>query len=175
MGDTYQSVGPRRYLDRFLAEYSLREEDVRDRIKVDTPEPWLSGATPEEEYFGTRVPASLAWRFPCAGDKAALAFCEEIAEEMVRAFGTLTPRRWHVSTGNGPEPGPSGRVPRIWIVGRDLAYHQTPDDWAGDIYYGKGSRWSHPEHTPGRYRRPDEHSAAVRSTGFGRDGPEGAS
>src|SRR4051794_40263685 len=31
---TYEAVGPRQYLDRFLAEYGLNEEHVRDRIKV---------------------------------------------------------------------------------------------------------------------------------------------
>jgi hypothetical protein len=36
---TYESVGPRRYLDRFLAEYGLSEEHVRDRIKVRTHGP----------------------------------------------------------------------------------------------------------------------------------------
>jgi len=28
---TYEAVGPRQYLDRFLAEYGLKEEHVRDR------------------------------------------------------------------------------------------------------------------------------------------------
>ena len=86
--------------------------------------------------------------FPCAGDNAALAFCEEIAEEMVRAFGIAHAEAVARINRQWSKPGPSGRVPRIWIVGLDLAYHQTPDDWAGDIYYGKGSRWSHPDTHP---------------------------
>ena len=43
---------------------------------------------------------------------------------------------------------PVSGVPRIWIVGLDLAYHQTPDGWAGDIYYGKDSHWWRPEGRP---------------------------
>lgn len=44
-------------------------------------------------------------------------------------------------------PGP-GRVPRIWIVGLDLVYHETPDHWAADIYYGHGSFWWLPDAGP---------------------------
>jgi hypothetical protein len=61
----------------------------------------------------------------------------------------LTPRRVARVNRQWSEPGPSGRVPRVWIVALDLAYHQEPDDWAGDIYYGKDSRWWHPEAHPG--------------------------
>ena len=140
-GDTYQSVGPRRYLDRFLAEYGIREEQVRDRIKVHTSEPWMSGATPEEEYLVHESLLRSHGEFPCAGDNEALAFCEEIAEEMVRAFGIAHGEAVARVNRQWSEPGRSGGVPRIWIVGLDLVYHQTPDDWAGDIYYGKDSHW----------------------------------
>jgi hypothetical protein len=148
MGDTYESVGPRRYLDRFLAEYGLREEDVRDRIEVDTHEPWVSGGTPEEEYLVHESLLRSHGEFPCAGDNEALAFCREIAEEMMRAFGISHTEAAARVNRQWSEPGASGRVPRIWIVGLDLAYHQTPDDWAGDVYYGKDSRWWHPEADP---------------------------
>ncbi len=139
--NTYESVGPRRYLDRFLAEYGLREDDARDRIRIRAPEPWVSGRWSEEEYL---VHASLLrshGEFPCAGDHEALAFCQEIAGEMGRAYGIPHAEAVARINRQWSEPGPSGRVPRIWIVGLDLAYHQTPDDWAGDMYYGKDSLW----------------------------------
>src|SRR5215211_1487128 len=75
--------------------------------------------------------------FLCAGDNEALVFCREIAEEMVRAFGISPTEAVARVNRQWSEPGPSGRFPRTWIVGLNLAYHQTPDDWAGDIYYGK--------------------------------------
>jgi hypothetical protein len=84
-----------------------------------------------------------------------LAFCQEIAEEMVRAFGIAHAEAVARINRQWSKPGPSGRVPRIWILGVDLAYHQMPDDWAGDIYFGEGSRWWHRRHTLSRYHRPD--------------------
>jgi hypothetical protein len=67
---------------------------------------------------------------------------------MVRAFGishveavARVNRQWS-------QPDLSGRVPRIWIVGLDLVYHQTPEEWAGDIYYGNDSSWWQPEAHP---------------------------
>ena len=67
---------------------------------------------------------------------------------MVHAFGiTYTEavarinRQWSTA-------GASGRVPRIWIVGLDIAYHQSRHDWAGDIYYGVHSHWRRPNGHP---------------------------
>lgn len=39
-----------------------------------------------------------------------------------------------------------GRVNQAWghldhIGGKDLTFHESPDDWARIIYYGKDSRW----------------------------------
>jgi hypothetical protein len=146
--DAYESVGSRRYLDRLLAEYHLREADVRDRIKVHTPEPWMSGGTSEEEYLVHESLLRSHGEFPCAGDNEALAFCRKIAEEMVRAYGI--PRAEAVARVNQhwSEPGPSGRVPRIWIIGLDLVYHETAAFWAGDIYYAKDSQWWRPDAHP---------------------------
>jgi hypothetical protein len=148
MDDTYASVGPRRYLHRFLAEYSLREQHVRDRIKVHTHAARVSGATPEEDYLVHESLLRAHGEFPCAGDNEALAYCEEIADEMVRAFGIAHTEAVARINRQWSTPGPSGRVPRIWIVGLDPIYHQTPDEWAGDIYYGRDSRWWHPEAHP---------------------------
>lgn len=49
--DTYEAVGPREYLDRLLAEYHLREEDLGDRIRVRTPPQWMSGMVAPQEYL----------------------------------------------------------------------------------------------------------------------------
>ncbi len=73
MGDIYESVGPRRSLDRFLAEYDLREVHVRDRMKVHTHEPLVSGGTPEEEYLVHESLLRSHGEFPCAGDNEAFA------------------------------------------------------------------------------------------------------
>jgi hypothetical protein len=32
-------------------------------------------------------------------------------------------------------------TPRTWIAGLDVIYHETPESWAHDIYYGPGSYW----------------------------------
>lgn len=143
--DTYVSVGPRPYLDRFLTEYGLREEHVRDRIKVRTPGPWASGRTAEEEYLVHESLLRPHGEFACAGDNEALAFCQEIADEMVRAYRITRTEAVARINRHWSAPGPSGRVPRIWIIGLDLVYHETAADWAGDIYYGKDSQWWRPD------------------------------
>ena len=47
----------------------------------------MSGGRPEEEYLVHESLLRSHGEFPCAGDDEALAFCEEIAEEMMRALG----------------------------------------------------------------------------------------
>jgi hypothetical protein len=132
--DTYESVGPRRYLDLFLAECGLRKAHVRDRIKVRSHEPWVSGGTSEDEYLVHESLLRSHGEFPCAGDQEALAFCRAIAEEMGRAYGIPHAEAVARINRHWSQPDPSGRLPRIWIVGLDLAYHQTRDEWAGDMY-----------------------------------------
>jgi hypothetical protein len=83
---TYESVGSRRYLDRFLAEYGLGEEQVRDRIKVRADGRRVPGGAAEETYLVHESLLRSHGEFPCAGDREALAFCQGIAEEMVRAY-----------------------------------------------------------------------------------------
>jgi hypothetical protein len=114
LGAAYESVGPRRYLDRFLAEYGLSEERVRDRIKVRTDGPWGSGGAAEATYLVHQSLLRSHGEYPCAGDQEALAFCRGIAEEMVRAYGI--PRVEAVARVNRQwsQPDTSGRVPRIW-------------------------------------------------------------
>jgi hypothetical protein len=146
--DTYVSVGPRRYLDRFLAEYHLSEERVQDRIRVEGPPPDASGWESHCQYLVHESLLRSHGEFPCAGDDEALAFCREIVDEMVRAYGLSRAEAVERINQHWSEPGPSGRVPRIWIVGLDLAYHQLAADWAGDMYYGKHSQWWRPDAHP---------------------------
>ena len=144
----YESVGPKEYLDRLLDEYQLTEDDVRGKIQVRTPPPWTSGRAAEREYLVHDSLLRSHGGFPCAGDAEALSFCGQIAEEMVRSHGI--PYREAVARINRQwsDPGPSGRTPRIWIVGLDLAYHETPQYWASDIYYGHDSHWWIPDTSP---------------------------
>ncbi|WP_156934773.1 hypothetical protein [Pseudonocardia spinosispora] len=145
----YVSVGPSVYLDRFVDEFGLTEEEVRGRViaKLNVPF-WSDGARSNEEWFVHESLLRSCGEFPCAGDAKALEFCREIVEEMVTTLGVprdeavaRVNRQWSV-------PGESGDVPRVWIVGLSIAYHEDPHTWAGNIYYGHGSRWWDPSSTP---------------------------
>jgi hypothetical protein len=144
----YESVGPKDYLDRFLDEYQLTEHGVRAKIHIRTPSPSTSDRASEREYLVHESLLRSHGEFPCAGDAQALNFCAAIAEEMVRSYGI--PYREAVARINRQwsDPGPSGRTPRIWMVGLDLAYHETPQFWASDIYYGHDSHWWTPDARP---------------------------
>lgn len=143
--DTYEAVGPREYLDRFLAEYRLREEELRDRIRVRTPPRWTSGQVPPQEYLVHESVLRSHGQFPCAGDNEALAFCEEIVDAMVRGYGISHSEAAARVNRQWSQAGPPGRVPRVWIVGLDIAYHEEADYWAAAIYYGPDSRWWDPD------------------------------
>ena len=73
---------------------------------------------------------------------AAEAYCREIVDDMVRLFSIgrqeaikRVNRHWQgVSSAAEPEYG--------------LMTHQTTDDWAHDIYYGKQAMWWRPGSNP---------------------------
>ena len=140
----YEEVGPRRYLDRLLEEYRLTEGEVRERIQVAIPWPGAS----EAHYLVHESLLRSHRPFPCAGDTQALRFCQEIAEEMVRRYGIANHEAVARVNRQWSDPGQSGRIPRIWIVGLDIAYHETAHFWAADIYYGHDSRWWSPDARP---------------------------
>jgi hypothetical protein len=144
----YESIGPREYFDRFLAEYGLSEEQVRERIKVRAESSLIPGGAAKEIFLVHRSLLRSHGEFPCAGDHEALAFCRRVAEEMARAY--RIPRAEAVARINRQwsHPDGAGRVPRVWIVGLDLVYHETADHWAGDIYYGHDSFWWLPDADP---------------------------
>lgn len=140
--DMYESVGSREDLDRFLAEYHLSEDHIRDRIQVRNPPPTPAGDVSRPEYHIHESLLRAHGEFPCAGDSEALAFCCEIAEEMVRVHGISRSEAVARVNRQWSEPDdPSGRVPRCWIVGADLVYHDEAANWATGIYFGFEGRW----------------------------------
>ncbi len=72
-------------------------------------------------------------------------FCGEIAAHMMRRFGISR----HEAVGRvnrlWSQPDTRGVVPRVWIVGLDIAYHDTEAQWASRIYFGNQPRWWDPE------------------------------
>jgi hypothetical protein len=136
----YEPVGPKVSLDRFLDEYGLTAGDVGDKITVRTLI-GIDGGPGDLQYMIHEALLRSHGEFPCAGDAVALGFCREIAEEMVIAFGITRHEAVARINRQWSEPADDGRTPRVWIVGLDIAYHQTREYWARTIYYGKESYW----------------------------------
>ena len=134
--DEYVHVGLKRDLDRLLDEYGLSPADVADlvRSKVHRFGPnWT-----EEQWSVHQSILRSHGEFPCAGDQEALEFCREIVQTMTRRFGisadeavALVNAQWSVPH------APGGPVPRVWLVGLDIAYHWEVDTWA-EVCYGIG-------------------------------------
>ena len=125
----YEVLGLREDLDRFLAENRLIEGDIRDRIRTRTI-PGRPGKTTEQLYLLHESALRSHGEFACAGDLQALTFCREIAAEMVRSYGISLDEAVARINRQWSDPGRSARTPRIWIVGIDLVYHETPQYWA---------------------------------------------
>ncbi|WP_410812224.1 hypothetical protein [Micromonospora sp. 067-2] len=143
--EAFETVGPREYLDRLLTEYQLDEQELGDQIRVRTPPRWLPNEIPTQEYL---VDASLLRShgdFACAGDTEALAFCENIINAMTTGYGISRNEAVARLNKHWSHADPPGRVPRVWIVGLDIVYHEEAESWAALIYYGPDSRWWDPE------------------------------
>jgi len=71
-------------------------------------------------------------KFEFETDARSQAFCTSIADEMVRLFGISADEA-------------IGRVNREWrsqpMADDDIAYRETEDYWAKNIYFGKASEW----------------------------------
>lgn len=143
--ESFETVGSREDLDRLLAEYHLDEEQLGDRIRARQPPRWLSGAIPPQEFLVHASVLRSHGDFPCAGDKEALAFCEDIVDMMVSGYGISHGEAVARVNQHWSHADPPGRVPRIWIVGSDIVYHEEAEVWAALIYYGPDSRWWDPE------------------------------
>ncbi|MEO8068888.1 MAG: hypothetical protein ABI599_14420 [Flavobacteriales bacterium] len=66
-------------------------------------------------------------------DEESRAFCDEVVEIMKQTFGIA-------------DEEAVGRMNRLWKGGsflgpEDMLYHEEPDYWAHNIYYGADSRW----------------------------------
>lgn len=139
-------VGSRGDLIRLLAEYGLEASDVEGLTSTRTPV-GVGGAPGPAEYLVHESVLRSHGEFPCAGDAEALTFCRQIADEMVTRFGipeaeaiARINQHWSMNlTSDGP---------RVWIVGLDIAYHETAEFWAHDMYYGPDSHWWLPGATP---------------------------
>ncbi|GAB3828435.1 hypothetical protein GCM10027610_013370 [Dactylosporangium cerinum] len=145
--EVFEPVGPRDYLDRLLTEYHLDGQELAGRIKSRQPPRWTSGEMPELEYLVHESVLRSHGDFACAGDAEAQAFCEDIVAAMTRGYGI--PRSEAVARVNKhwSHADPPGRVPRVWIVGLDIVYHEEAVYWAALMYYGPDSRWWDPEAT----------------------------
>jgi hypothetical protein len=143
----YVRLGPRKSLDRFLAEYALTAADVHGDIVVRVP-PGAGGSPGEAEYLVHESLLRSHGEFPCAGDAEALGFCREIAEDMVTTFGITQQEAVARINRQWSDPATDGHTPRIWIVGLDIVYHELPEYWAKTIYYGNDFYWWAPGATP---------------------------
>ncbi|HKE65048.1 MAG TPA: hypothetical protein VKB59_10425 [Micromonosporaceae bacterium] len=137
---SFVPVGPADDLRRFLAEYDLDDAAVRGLVRQRRVAVGPAGRV-EIVYD---VHASLLrshGEFPCAGDATALKFCRRVVNEMVRRYGIAKSEAVARVNRAWSDPDDSGTVPRIWIVGLDIVYHDTAEDWAARIYYGSQPRW----------------------------------
>jgi hypothetical protein len=136
----FECVGNAEDLARFLAEYSLERDDVRGLIAERTPT-GIGGKPGPSEYMVHRSLLRSHGEFACAGDAEALAFCWQVAAEMVDLFGISLQEAVARVNRHWSQPDGDGRVPMLWIVGLDLVYHEEPDYWARTIYYGPNCDW----------------------------------
>ena len=74
----------------------------------------------------------MSRRFLFQVDARGRAFCDRIADEMIRRFGIS-------------EDEALGRINELWrgvdFEPQDLRYHETEEYWANDVYFGHGSLW----------------------------------
>ncbi|WFE30297.1 hypothetical protein O7623_14395 [Solwaraspora sp. WMMD791] len=127
---SWVAVGPRPYLDRFLREYRLTEAGLAERPRTRPARSWVDGEAFDVEYLVHESVLRSYGEFPCAGDAEALAFCEEIADLMVSRYGLSRDAAVAVVNRQWSEAEPGEREPRMWIVGFDIVYHETPEYWA---------------------------------------------
>jgi len=142
-GREFVCVGRAEDLARFLAEYGLDRDDVQGLVAERTP-PGPGGKPGPPAYLVHRSLLRSHGEFPCAGDAEALAFCWQVADEMAALSGISLREAVARVNRHWSQAGADGRVPRVWIVGLDLVYHEEPDHWAHCIYYGPDCNWRGP-------------------------------
>jgi hypothetical protein len=100
---------------------------------------WIGDDAFEVEYLVHESLLRSNGEFPCAGDPEALHFCREIADEMVSAFGVTGDEAVAAVNRQWPNAESAGRSPRVWIVGLDIVYHETPEYWSAHIFHSHSS------------------------------------
>jgi hypothetical protein len=125
----YHPVGPRKYLDRLLAEYQLSDADVAEAVTVRTPA-GAGGKPGSPEYLIRETLLRPHDPFPCAGDAEAREFCLSIASEIVLTARITLQEAIERINQHWSEPAPGRPAPRTWIVGEDIVYHEDPEYWA---------------------------------------------
>jgi hypothetical protein len=136
----YVPIGPKPYLDRIRLEYRLTREDLRNKVRSRKESFWIGGKAFEREYLVHESLLRSHGEFPCAGDAQAVGFCREIAGAMVSSFGITYEDAVARVNRHWSDSEPASRTPRVWIVGLDLAYHETAEGWARDIYNSHTAR-----------------------------------
>jgi hypothetical protein len=136
----YVPIGPKPYLDRFVNEYRLTRQDLHNKVRSRKESFWIGGKAFERGYLVHDSLMRSHGEFPCAGDAQAVGFCRAIASAMVSSFGITYEDAAARVNRCWSDPEPAGRTPRVWIVGLDLAYHETPVGWAADIYNSHTAR-----------------------------------
>jgi hypothetical protein len=125
----YHRVGPRKYLDRLLAEYQLSDGDVAGAVTVRTP-PGAGGKPGPPEYLLRETLLRSHDPFPCAGDSEAREFCLSIASEIVLTAQITLQEAIERINQHWSKPAPGQAAPRMWIAGQDLTYHEDAAYWA---------------------------------------------
>lgn len=124
----YVCLGPLEYLRRFVEEFHLAAAELDGKV-VTTPTGWCGTQSGLDEYWVHESLLRSQGEFPCAGDREALAFCRDIVTAMV-ARGVVDEYAVRLVNRLWSDPDEGGRVPRTWIVGLDIAYHELPEHWA---------------------------------------------
>jgi hypothetical protein len=135
----YVPIGPKPYLDRFASEYRLTKAELHSKTRSRRASFWIGDDAFEVEYLVHESLLRSHGEFPCAGDADALHFCREIADEMVSLFGVTRDEAVAAINRQWSNAEPAGRAPRVWIVGLDIVYHETPEYWATHIFHGHSS------------------------------------
>jgi hypothetical protein len=134
----YHPVGPKKYLDRLLAEYQLTAADVAGAIAIQTL-PGAGGTPGPPQYLIRESLLRPHDPFGCAGDSEAREFCLSIASEIVLTADISLQEAIERINQHWSRPAPGKPAPRIWIVGLALAYHETPSYWARCILQQTGA------------------------------------
>ncbi|MBM0239610.1 hypothetical protein JNW88_25190 [Micromonospora sp. ATA32] len=129
----YVPLGPKPYLDRFVIEYRLTGAQLQHKIRRRRASFWIGDEAFDVEYLVHESLLRSHGEFRCAGDAQALQFCRDTADKMVSGFGMTRDEAVAAINRQWSDAEPAGPRPRVWIVGLDIIYHETPEYWAERI------------------------------------------